>query len=132
MTTTLLYVRYAMYAGTRHKWAGTPYKCTNVSVERAKDMAMGMEKGATWARWTPSNTPPCSEHQYGVGSRHAHDAIAKSSELRGSQRLREEVRQIIRRAHEGHDDAAILHQFTNEEVAAIDVLRALMMLRIIV
>ena len=60
-----------------------------------------------------------------------HDHVTKREEGRSSERLREEVREIIRRAHKGDHDPMVLDALPNEEVSALDVLSPLMVLGVI-
>ena len=60
-----------------------------------------------------------------------HDDFPESVELVGRHRLGEEVGDIVRRAHERHLDLHRFHHVADEEVAALDVLHPVMMLRVI-
>ena len=47
------------------------------------------------------------------------------------QRLRKEISQVLRGGNEGNTDDVVLDQFTHVEVAASNVLRLLMVLRVV-
>ena len=60
-----------------------------------------------------------------------HDGVAHAEEALPNDRLREEIREVIARAHVGHDDLLVLHSFTHEEVSALDVLRLVVVLGVV-
>ena len=61
----------------------------------------------------------------------AHDLGAHSEEDLGGLVLREEVREVVDGAHVWDDDLSFLDDFADVEVAARDVLRALVELRVV-
>ena len=62
---------------------------------------------------------------------YVHNAVAHRKEHTSGQRLRKEIGQIVYGGDVGDGDAHLLHQFADVEVATVDVLRPLMMLRVI-
>ena len=78
----------------------------------------------------PFNTPPC-EALTGRLRRIAHDPIAEGHERSGSQRLREEVSQVVSGLNKGHCDFHVFYAFPDKEMAPIYVLGPFVMLRVI-
>ena len=62
---------------------------------------------------------------------HVHNLVAQPEEVLARERLREEVGQVGVSAYERHDDALILNQLADEEVAPFDVLDPVMVLRVV-
>mmetsp|Transcript_63049 Transcript_63049/g.140429 ORF Transcript_63049/g.140429 Transcript_63049/m.140429 type:complete len:375 (-) Transcript_63049:181-1305(-) len=60
-----------------------------------------------------------------------HDDLSHGAEGFGFERLGEEVRPVVGRANERDVDLELLHHITNEEVAALDVLCLVVMLRVV-
>eukprot|EP00965_Chrysotila_dentata_P259828 6213695-Pleurochrysis_carterae.AAC.2 len=60
-----------------------------------------------------------------------HDSVAKCKKQARRQRLGEEVRQAIGAAHKRHSDVVRLDAFSHEEMSSIDMLGALVVLRIV-
>ena len=55
---------------------------------------------------------------------HVHEDITHAIEVLGSQRLGEEVGQVVNGLHERHSQLHVLHAFPHIEVTTIDVFRA--------
>ena len=64
-------------------------------------------------------------------ARHIHDYVSHAKEVLRRQRLREEVRHVVRCRYEGHAKLVILHALANEEVPPIYVLGAGVELRVV-
>ena len=62
---------------------------------------------------------------------HIHDQITHGKEGFLAEGLREEVGQVVHRAHERDNDGVILHFFSNEEVSPVYVFSAGVMLRVV-
>ena len=81
------------------------------------------------------NTPPCSETLFErivtMPGRCIHDGVAQREELLRPQGFREEVGEVVVRVDVRYRDAHVLDALSDEEVATFDVLRPLMMLRVI-
>ena len=75
-----------------------------------------------------SHTPPCANAQ---SSGNIHDRVTNREELSSSQRLSEEVGEIIGCPYEGHSDFMRLYCFTDKKVSPLDVLDTRMVLRIV-
>ena len=83
-------------------------------------------------RQTQSDTPPSDELPVRRSlSVRVHDDAAQVEELLGGEVLREEVGEIVVRADERDADAVIFDYFAHVEVAAGDVLGALVMLGVV-
>ena len=69
-----------------------------------------------------------------VGSRgvgQVHNDLAEELELLGLERFGEEVSRVVGRAHKGHVDLELLHHVAHEEMATLDVLGLVVMLRVV-
>ena len=87
---------------------------------------MDMQHGMSSIRNTPS-----SAFSGQTSGRNIHDAIAKLEEGRGIQRLGKEVCEIFLGGNVAHVKHAVFNHLSNEEVATMYVLGALMVLRIV-
>ena len=68
-------------------------------------------------------TPPRTRRRTHNAVRDVHDAIAQAKEVRGRQRLREEISEVVHRGDEGHADFMIFHSLTHEEMPTVDIQR---------
>ena len=83
--------------------------------------------------------PPMLQARVGTGTagntasfpREIHDFSSETRKQIGGQRLRKEVRQVIRRPDERDNDTSFLHQLADEEVTPRDVLRPIVVLWIV-
>ena len=64
-------------------------------------------------------------------SRDVHNAVSQCKETFGRKGLREEVRDVFIRLNEGHADLPALDRLSNEEMPTLDMLRTLMVFRVI-
>ena len=60
-----------------------------------------------------------------------HDLVAHFEELLGPERLREEVREVVLSGDVWHHELEVLDALADEEVAALDVLHAVVVLRVV-
>ena len=60
-----------------------------------------------------------------------HDTVTKLHKAIPSQRLGQEVSNVVIRANVGHDDPAVLNHLSNPEMAPIDMFGSIMMLRVV-
>ena len=63
--------------------------------------------------------------------RYVHDLISEVEESGGLKHLSEEVGLILMSANERYTDHVVLHEFTDEEVTAFDMLHACMMFGVV-
>ena len=77
--------------------------------------------------------PPRNRNSRGRGLTRikVHDSVAQREELFGPERLREEVRHVVRGRHEGDHDLHVLDALANEEVAPRHMLHPRVMLRVV-
>ena len=87
---------------------------------------MDMQHGMSSTRNTPS-----SAFSGQSSGRNIHDAIAKLEEGRGVQRLGKEVGEIFLGGNVAHVKHTVFDHLSNEEVATIYVLGALVVLRVV-
>ena len=66
-----------------------------------------------------------------LGAGDIHNTIAELEELLMRQRLREEIRKVVRRSDEGDNYLVVLHAFAYEEVATLDMLHAIVVLGVV-
>ena len=79
----------------------------------------------------PSDEPGVSLGEGGDGLRDVHDDAAEREEVLGREMLGEEVGEVVVRAHEGDADGVFFDNFADVEVAACDVLGALVVLGVV-
>jgi hypothetical protein len=83
------------------------------------------------ARARAARVAACQGGARAVVRGHVHNLVAQPEEVLARERLREEVGQVGVSAYERHDDALILNQLADEEVAPFDVLDPVMVLRVV-
>eukprot|EP00965_Chrysotila_dentata_P012328 405247-Pleurochrysis_carterae.AAC.2 len=63
--------------------------------------------------------------------RDVHDNVAQKEKQTRRERFREEVREVVGAAEEGHRELELLHLFADEEMPTMNVLGARMVLRVV-